>query len=61
MSTDLGLATLTISASLWFYGWLAETGADLGVLVQATALSLLVPAALWWWAAGRWPVGVPAE
>jgi hypothetical protein len=61
ISTDLGLATLTISASLWFYGWLAEAGADLGVLVQATALSLLVPAALWWWAAGRWPVGVPAE
>jgi len=61
MATDLGLATLTISASLWFYGRLAEAGADLGVLVQATALSLLVPAAAWWWAAGRWPVGLPAE
>ena len=58
MSTDLGLATLAISASLWVYGWLAESpGADLRLLVRVLALSLLVPAALWWIAAGRWPVG----
>jgi hypothetical protein len=58
MSTDLGLATLAISASLWVYGWLAESpGADLRLLVRVLALSLLVPAALWWIAAGRWSVG----
>jgi MFS family permease len=62
MSTDLGLATLTISASLWVYGRLAESpGADLRLLVRLLALSLLVPAALWWIAAGRWPVGSRRE
>lgn len=58
MSTDLGLATLAISISLWVYGRLAEVpGADLRVLVRWMAVSLLVPAAIWWWAAGRYPVG----
>ena len=58
MSTDLGLATLTISASTWVYGHLAAApGADLRVLVRWLALSLLVPAAVWVIAAGRWPVG----
>jgi MFS family permease len=58
MSADLGLATLAISASLWVYGQLAESpGADLRLLVRVLALSLLVPAALWWIAAGRWAVG----
>ncbi len=62
MSTDLGLATLTISASTWVYGLLAAApGADLRVLVRWLALSLLVPAAVWFVAAGRWPVGVPAS
>jgi len=62
MSTDLGLATLAISASLWLYGRLAAApGTDLRVLVRWMALSLLVPAAIWWWAAGRWPVGRRVE
>jgi len=61
MATDLGLATLMISTSLWVYGRLAEApDADLSALVRLTALSLLVPAAVWWWAAGRWPVGLAA-
>jgi len=57
MAADLGLATLTISVSLWVYGGLAEApGADLRLLVRALCLSLVLPAAVWWLAAGRWPV-----
>jgi predicted MFS family arabinose efflux permease len=59
MSTDLGLATLAISASTWFYGVLAAPpDADLRALVRWMALSLLVPLAVWLVAAARWPVGV---
>lgn len=58
MSTDLGLTTLTISASTWLYGLLADApGADLRVLLRWMALSVLVPAAIWILAAGRWPPG----
>jgi len=58
MSTDLGLTTLAISASTWCYGMLADApGADLRALVRLMALSLLVPAAIWFVAARRWPVG----
>jgi hypothetical protein len=57
MATDLGLATLTISVSLWIYGGLAEApGADLRLLLRVLCLSLVLPAAVWWLAAGRWPV-----
>jgi MFS family permease len=59
MSTDLGLTTLTISASTWMYGLLADApGADLHTLLRWMALSVLVPAAVWILAAGRWPPGV---
>ena len=59
MSTDLGLATLAISTSTWFYGILADApGADLRVLIRFMALSLLVPTLVWLAAASRWPVGV---
>jgi len=62
MSTELGLATLSISASLWIYARLAEApGADLRTLVRILSLSLIFPAAAWWWAAGRWPVGRSIE
>jgi MFS family permease len=62
MSTDLGLTTLTISASIWFYGLLADApGADLRQLVRVMALSLLLPAGIWFVAAGRWPVGRSAR
>lgn len=62
MSTDLGLATLAISLSTWVYGMLAGApGADLRVLVRWMAVSLLIPAALWWSLARRWPVGVRRE
>jgi hypothetical protein len=58
MSTDLGLTTLTISASTWIYGWLAHApGSDLRQLVRWMALSVLVPAAVWIAASGRWPAG----
>jgi hypothetical protein len=58
MSTDLGLTTLTISASTWLYGLLADApGADLRILLRWMALSVLVPAAIWFLAAGRWPPG----
>jgi len=58
MSTDLGLTTLSLSASTWLYGVLADApSADLRQLVRIMALSLLIPAAVWIWAAGRWPVG----
>ncbi len=61
MSADLGLATLAISVSLWVYGAFAETpGADLRRLVQVLSFTLVVPAAWWWFAAGRWPVGIPS-
>jgi len=52
MSTDLGLATLTIAASTWFYGIAAET-VDLRLLVRLMALSLLLPTAIWILFAGR--------
>ncbi|MCP3982020.1 MAG: MFS transporter [bacterium] len=58
MSTDLGMATLVISVSTAVYGWLAaEPGADLRALVRWMAVSLVVPALVWFLAAGRWPVG----
>jgi predicted MFS family arabinose efflux permease len=58
MSTDLGLTTLTISASTWVYGVLAEApGADLRALVRWMSLSLLLPALVWFVASARWPVG----
>jgi MFS family permease len=58
MSTDLGLATLAISASTWFYGVLASPPeADLRALIRLMALSLLVPVLIWLAAATRWPVG----
>jgi hypothetical protein len=61
MSTDLGLATLTISASLWIYGMLAGApDADLRLLVRVMAGSLLLPTAIWWYASRRWPVGTRA-
>jgi MFS family permease len=62
MSTDLGLTTLTISASTWLYGLLAGLpGADLRTLLRAMAVSVLVPAAVWILAAGRWPPGERAS
>ena len=61
-STDLGLVTLTMSASTWVYGELAAApGADLHALVRWMAISLVVPASIWWLAAGRWRPGVSAE
>ena len=58
LSTDLGLTTLTISASIWVFGRLsAAPGADLRSLVRLMALSLVIPAAIWFVAAARWPVG----
>lgn len=58
MSADLGLATLAISASTWVYGLLAAApGADLRVLVQWMAVSLLVPTAIWFVSARRWLAG----
>lgn len=58
MSTDLGLATLVVSASLWVYARFAEPPeADLRLLVRVMSLTLLLPAAGWWFAAGRWPLG----
>ena len=58
MATDLGMATLTISASMWVYGMLAEApGADLRLLVRWLALTLLLPGAIWFAASRRWPVG----
>ena len=62
MSTDIGAATLFISLSLGLYGWLADApGADLRFLVRLLAISLVVPAVVWWFAAGRWPVGRPGR
>jgi predicted MFS family arabinose efflux permease len=62
MSTDLGLTTLTISASTWLYGLLAGLpDADLRTLLRAMAVSVLVPAAVWILAAGRWPPGERAS
>jgi MFS family permease len=59
MSTDLGLATLTISASIFVYGELADVpGADLRSLVLWLALTLLLPAVAWLVASKRWPVGL---
>jgi hypothetical protein len=58
MSTDLGLTTLTISASTWLYGLLAAApGADLRSLLRWMALSVLAPAVVWMLAARRWPPG----
>lgn len=58
MSTEIGLATLSMSLSTWFYGALAAApDADLRVLVRILAVTLLVPAAIWWVAAGRWRPG----
>ncbi|MCP3982651.1 MAG: hypothetical protein GY716_25450, partial [bacterium] len=34
-----------------------EPGADLRALVRWMAVSLVVPALVWFLAAGRWPVG----
>ena len=60
LSADLGLATLSISASTWVYGQLAAApGADLRSLTSWLAVSLVVPTALWLGASGRWPVGKP--
>ncbi len=57
LSTDLGLATLTIAASTWAYGALADApGTDLRVLMRWMSLSLLIPAAAWAVSAGRWKV-----
>ena len=48
MSTDLGLATLTISASTWIWGMLAApSDADLRFLMGVLAITLLLPAAVW--------------
>jgi MFS family permease len=59
MSTDLGLTTLTISASTWFYGLLAAAPeADLHSLLRWMALSVLAPAVVWILAARRWPPGM---
>jgi MFS family permease len=61
-ATDLGLTTLTISASTWFYGALAAApDADLRALVRWMALLVLVPAATWILAARRWPPGVRVD
>ena len=61
MSTDLGLTTLTMSLSTWVYGMLAASPeADLRSLIRWMTLSLVVPAAGWWIAAGRWRPGAPA-
>jgi len=58
MATDLGLTTLTMSVSTWVYGMLAAApDADLRSLVRWMTLSLVVPAAAWWFAAGRWRPG----
>jgi predicted MFS family arabinose efflux permease len=62
MSTDLGLTTLTISASTWFYGRLADApAADLRLLVRWMAWSVLLPAAIWILAARRWPPAIAAS
>ena len=62
MSTDLGLATLTISVSTWLYGILAaQPTADLRLLLRWMALSIVVPAAIWYLSAVRWPVGVRGD
>jgi len=48
MATDLGLATLAISASTWFYGYMAaRPGADLRTLVTWMAISLVIPTVVW--------------
>lgn len=55
MSTDLGLATLSISISTWVYGMLAaRPTADLRVLTRWMAFSLLVPTAIWIVAGRHW-------
>lgn len=62
MSTDLGLATLTISVSTWIYGLLAAgENVDLRALTRGLALSILLPAGVWWLAARRFPVGLGAR
>jgi hypothetical protein len=58
-STDLALATLTMSASNWIYGMLAEPAeANLRTLVRVMVASLAIPTIVWWVAAGRWKPGV---
>lgn len=58
MSTDIGLATLSMSASTWLYGFLAaRAGADLGSLLRWMVLTWAVPATIWWIAAGRFRPG----
>jgi hypothetical protein len=56
-SADLGLATLVLATAIWVYGLLAAAGIDLSILVRVMSASLLLPAAVWWVCAGRWPVG----
>ena len=58
-SADLGLATLAISISVWAYGTLAATETvGLTTLARVMALTLLAPAAAWYFASARWPARV---
>ncbi|RMG43731.1 MAG: MFS transporter [Acidobacteria bacterium] len=62
MSTDLGLATMAISAATFVYGRLAESAAaDLRLLARILALSLVVPCLVWLAATSRWPLDLGRE
>jgi MFS family permease len=49
-SADLGLCMLTIAIGAFVTGKLVDAGISTRVLVSATGVSMLIPAALWAWA-----------
>lgn len=60
-SADLGLCMLTIAIGAYICGALLDAGFSARVLATATGLCMLVPSAMWAWAAKLWKPAAARE